>query len=68
MSNKAIQLIKSRKFWASVVGLAIVIASGLDENFPLTAEHVEPIVYLLVAYILGTGVEDSGLMGRLLKK
>ena len=64
MTNKLLLLVKSRKFWAAAVGLGIVVATGLDESFPLEAEETTNLVYLLVAYIIGTGIEDSGNAGK----
>jgi hypothetical protein len=64
MMDKLLALLKSRKFWAAIVGLVVVTASKLDPNFPISAEQLSSIVYLLVAYILGTGLEDSRLAAR----
>ena len=59
---KLLQLFKSRKFWAALVGLILIVIKGFDSTFPLEDEALTNIVYLLVAYILGTGIEDSGLL------
>jgi len=59
LRSKAGMLIRSRKFWAALVGLGVVVGQGLDPKFPLQADMTTNIVYLLVAYILGTGIEDS---------
>jgi hypothetical protein len=58
--GKLLLLIKSRKFWAALVGLLIIIAQGIDADFPLETEATTQIVYMLVAYILGTAIEDGG--------
>lgn len=52
----------SRKFWAAVVGFitAILIAFKIDN---LTVEQVTAVISalgVLVAYILGEGLADSG--------
>ncbi len=52
----------SRKFWAAVVGFitAILIAFKVDN---LTVEQVAAVISalgVLVAYILGEGLADSG--------
>lgn len=52
----------SRKFWAAVVGFitAILIAFKVDN---LTVEQVTAVISalgVLVAYILGEGLADSG--------
>jgi hypothetical protein len=59
LRSKVAMLVRSRKFWAAFVGLGVVIGQGLDPKFPLQADMTTNIVYLLVAYILGTGIEDS---------
>jgi len=62
-TNKFILLLKSRKFWAAFVGLILLIVKGFDESFPLDGEMTTQMIYLLVAYIMGTGIED-GLAAR----
>ena len=52
----------SRKFWAAIVGFitAILIAFKIDN---LTVEQVTAVISalgVLVAYILGEGLADSG--------
>ena len=53
-------IFKSRKFWASVAGLLLVIIQEIIPDFPLTADQVTNVIYVLVAYIIGTGLEDAG--------
>lgn len=53
------QLLGSRKFWAALIGLALVIIKVWQPNFPLVEEQLTAVVYVLVAYILGTGIEDG---------
>ena len=65
--DKLSDLIKSRKFWAAVVGLALVIIKAFRPDFPLAEDQVTTIVYLLVAFILGTGLEDAGARGGRMK-
>ncbi len=55
--EKLIFLLKSRKFWAAVVGLAVVIASNYGLDLP--EEQVLNIVIVLVGYIVGTAIEDG---------
>ena len=54
-------LLQSRKFWAAIVGIIMMIVIELFPNFPLDETQVEQLVWLLVAYIIGTGIEDSGI-------
>ncbi len=58
MNNKFSELLKSRKFWAAVVGLVITAAKGMDPNFPIEESQINDIVFLLVAYIVGTGLDS----------
>ena len=57
--SKLKQLLSSRKFWAALIGLALVIVKAWRPDFPLLEEDLTSIVYVLVAYILGTGIEDG---------
>ncbi len=52
-------LLTSRKFWAAVVGLALVIIRAYSPQFPLQEDELTRILAVLVAYILGTAVEDG---------
>ncbi len=52
-------LITSRKFWAALIGLILMVITAFKPDFPLTEEQLTPVIYLLVAYILGTGIEDG---------
>jgi hypothetical protein len=56
--NKLKELLKSRKFWAAFVGLGMVIVKAVDPKFPLEDSAVTSLVYIIVAYILGTGLSD----------
>ena len=57
--NKFLMLLKSRKFWAALVGLVMVIVKGYVPDFPVSEDQVLALVMVLVAYILGTGLEDG---------
>jgi hypothetical protein len=57
--SKFKQLIQSRKFWAAFIGFALVIVKSWFPDFPLEEEQLTSIVYVLVAYIMGTGIEDG---------
>jgi len=57
-------LFQSRKFWAAAVGIIMLIIKEVFPNFPLDEAQVEQMVWLLVAYIVGTGIEDSGLASK----
>ena len=55
--DKLRELLKSRKFWAALVGLLFVILKGYAPGFPLSEEQVTALVALLASYIIGTGIE-----------
>lgn len=61
-------LLSSRKFWAALIGLALVIIKAFQPDFPVEEEQLTSIVYVLIAYILGTGIEDGLSRSTLLKK
>lgn len=53
-------IFKSRKFWAAVVALALSI---FGNRAGVSDQAITEAVYALIAYILGTGLED-GLRAR----
>lgn len=57
--NKLLELLKSRKFWAALIGLILIIIKSYDPNFPIQEDALTNVIYLLVAYILGTGLESA---------
>ncbi len=57
--EKVKQLLGSRKFWAALIGLVLVMIKVWRPDFPLDEEQLVSVVYVLVAYILGTGIEDG---------
>jgi hypothetical protein len=57
--SKFILLLGSRKFWAAVIGLVLVIVKAWRPDFPLAEDQLVAVVWVLVAYILGTGIEDG---------
>ena len=68
MLNKLQLLVRSRKFWASVIGLGLVVLRGIIPNFPIADADLTRIIYVIVAYVLGTGLEDSALsLARVVK-
>ena len=52
-------LLTSRKFWAALIGFVLVIVRAWQPDFPLAEEELSAVIYVLVAYILGTGIEDG---------
>ena len=57
--SKLKQLLGSRKFWAALIGLMLIILKVWKPDFPLDESQLTSVVYVLVAYILGTGIEDG---------
>ncbi len=60
MPQKLKDLVKSRKFWAAVIGVVVVSVKGVDPNFPLSDDQLTGALAVLIAYILGTAIEDQG--------
>jgi len=56
VDNKFLSLLKSRKFWAGIVGLAVVV---VGERAGVDATQLTEAVAVVVAYILGTALEDG---------
>ena len=57
--EKVKHLLGSRKFWAALIGLVLVMVKVWRPDFPMDEEQLVSVVYVLVAYILGTGIEDG---------
>ncbi len=54
-------LLKSRKFWAAVIGLLLILARNFIPNFlPFTDADITAVMFVLISYILGTALEDAG--------
>ena len=61
VKSKLLGLLKSRKFWAAIVGFAVTLIQSFVPDFPLTSEQILLVVVPLVSYILGTAIEDKTL-------
>ncbi len=64
--SKWVFLLESRKFWAAVVGLALVVFRGFYPDFPVSDELITKALLVVIAYIVSTALEDAG-VGRWLK-
>jgi len=51
-------LLRSRKFWAALAALLVVLLQNADPSFPLSAEQVTDLLALVAAYVIGTGLSD----------
>jgi hypothetical protein len=60
MDHKLITLLGSRKFWAALIGLALIILKTYSPGFPISEGELTNLIYVLIAYILGTAIEDHG--------
>ena len=63
MPDKLKAVLGSRKFWATIVGLGFMFLKSARPDFPLDEEQVTQVIYVLMAYTLGTAIE-SGLENR----
>jgi hypothetical protein len=66
--SKLKYLLTSRKFWAALVGLLMITLKAWHPDFPLTEEQITDFVYLLIAYITGTALEDGLSRTQIFKK
>ena len=61
-------LLGSRKFWAAIVGLAMVFITTYVQDFPLGEDQILSLVLILVSYIIGTSLEDGLSRNLMIKK
>ncbi|HEY6008410.1 MAG TPA: hypothetical protein VIU40_08815 [Geobacteraceae bacterium] len=53
-------ILKSRKFWAAVIALGLVVARNYIPAFlPFSDADITAVVITLIGYILGTAIEDG---------
>jgi hypothetical protein len=50
--------LRSRKFWASIVGAGMVVLHAYFPRLALDGVQVEQLVWVFATYILGMGVSD----------
>jgi hypothetical protein len=50
--------LKSRKFWAAVIAVLVIVLRSTVPTFPIPDDKVTEIVMALIAYIIGTGLSD----------
>ncbi len=59
MEAKWKYLLSSRKFWAAVLGLVLLVVKTFKPDLPLQAEELAGVLAIISAYILGTALEDG---------
>ena len=59
-TSKFLGLFRSRKFWAALIGTIFIILEEFIPEFPLDADQITNVVYMLVAYIVGVAIDDAG--------
>jgi hypothetical protein len=52
-----VQLVKSRKFIATVAGLVVIIVQAYFPEFKVTAEHLTELLVLVVGIVFNAGIE-----------
>jgi hypothetical protein len=57
--EKLLGLLKSRKFWATFVGMAFVVLKAYVPQFPFSEEQILAAVALVAAYVIGTGLDGG---------
>ena len=59
MKTVGYSLLKSRKFWAAIVGIVYSMIYLVWPDFPIPEESVIGVVGTVVSYILGVALEDG---------
>lgn len=55
--QKLAALLKSRKFWAALAGLIVILYHTYVPDSPITDDQITTIILTLSAYIAGTGLK-----------
>lgn len=58
--SKFLGIFRSRKFWAALIGTIFIVLEEFVPEFPLDADQITNVVYMLVAYIVGVAIDDAG--------
>lgn len=64
VKSKLLGLLRSRKFWAAIVGFAVTLLQSFNPDFPLSSDQLLIVILPIVSYILGTAIEDRALHGE----
>lgn len=60
MNTKLFYVLRSRKFWAALIGVIFVVLEAFYPDFPISEDQLTNLIYLLIAYILGVALDDAG--------
>lgn len=52
-------VLQSRKFWAALIGLVVIILSAFDVVLPIPPDNLIAIAVIFGGYIAGVAVEDK---------
>lgn len=63
MQGKFYTLIHSRKFWAAVIGVLVVVLRQLFPDLTLSDTEIASLVSVIAAFIIGTGLEGRYIAG-----
>lgn len=59
MKDMGYNLLKSRKFWAAIIGVIYSMIYLVWPDFPIPEESVIGVVGTIISYILGVAIEDG---------
>ena len=59
MKDTGYNLLKSRKFWAAIIGVIYSMIYLVWPDFPIPEESVIGVVGTIISYILGVAIEDG---------
>lgn len=57
--EKLIRLLKSRKFWASVVALSVIVLKIYRPDIEVSEQQITDMITVFVAFIIGTALESK---------
>lgn len=66
--NKLVDILISRKFWASLVALAFVFVAAYKPDFPVTEEQIIGLAMIIISYVAGTALDPGAPVTSLGKK
>ena len=55
------EMLKSKKFWYAIAGVIVAVVAAVQPDW---AEHVEKIIYTIIALILGQGLADIAMPNK----